>query len=68
MPLVRATITIQDPSCELKNVREALSFIYRTRGIDGLWHGVSADRAEVCDRGGCERLLGGCAAPWRSPR
>eukprot|EP01038_Epipyxis_sp_PR26KG_P003965 gene3965-5685_t len=42
MPLVRATITIQDPSSELKNVREALKYIYRTRGVDGLWHGVSA--------------------------
>lgn len=42
MPLVRATITIQDPSCELRNVREALSYIYKTRGISGLWHGVSA--------------------------
>lgn len=42
MPLVRATITIQDPKCELKNTREALVFIYKTRGITGLWHGVSA--------------------------
>lgn len=42
MPLVRATITIQDPACQLKNTREALIHIYQTRGVGGLWHGVSA--------------------------
>lgn len=42
MPLVRATITIQDPKCELPNVRSALIHIYDTRGVKGLWHGVSA--------------------------
>lgn len=41
-PLVRATITIQDPGCELRTVREALAYIYRTKGFSGLWHGVSA--------------------------
>lgn len=42
MPLVRATITIQDPKSELPNVRSAIAHIYRTRGIPGLWHGLSA--------------------------
>jgi len=42
MPLVRATITIQNPSSDLKNVTEALVYIYKTRGVAGLWHGVSA--------------------------
>lgn len=42
MPLVRATITIQNPTSELANVREALIHIYKTRGASGLWHGVSA--------------------------
>lgn len=42
MPLVRATITIQDPKSELPNVRAALVHLYSTRGIAGLWHGVSA--------------------------
>lgn len=42
MPLVRATITIQNPSSELQSVREALVYIYKTRGVSGLWHGVSA--------------------------
>mmetsp|Transcript_7295 Transcript_7295/g.17982 ORF Transcript_7295/g.17982 Transcript_7295/m.17982 type:complete len:275 (+) Transcript_7295:37-861(+) len=42
MPLVRATITIQDPSSTMNSVSEALVHIYKTKGISGLWHGVSA--------------------------
>lgn len=42
MPLVRATITIQDPSSQLSSVTEALKHIYATRGLRGLWHGVEA--------------------------
>lgn len=42
MPLVRATITIQDPKSEMKNTWAALVYIYNSRGISGLWHGVSA--------------------------
>ena len=42
MPLVRATITIQDPKSELSNTMSALVHIYKTRGINGLFHGVSA--------------------------
>jgi hypothetical protein len=42
MPIVRATITIQDPKSELTSVSSALVWIYRTKGISGLWHGVSA--------------------------
>jgi len=42
MPLVRATITIQNPASELQTVRQALIHIHKTRGIFGLWHGVSA--------------------------
>jgi len=42
MPIVRGTITIQDPTCQMKNVREACMHIYKTRGVAGLWHGVSA--------------------------
>ena len=30
------------PTSKLANVREALRFIYNTRGVSGLWHGVSA--------------------------
>jgi hypothetical protein len=42
MPLVRSTVTIQNPSSELSSVSEALMHIYRTKGLSGLWHGVSA--------------------------
>jgi Mitochondrial carrier protein len=42
MPLVRATITIQDPKSDMKNTWAALVYIYNTRGVSGLWHGVSA--------------------------
>lgn len=42
MPLVRATVTIQNPSSELNSVSEAVTHIYKTRGVAALWHGVSA--------------------------
>ena len=42
MPLVRATITIQNPASDLQSVSQAITHIYNTRGIGGLWHGVSA--------------------------
>lgn len=42
MPIVRATITIQDPSSTMNNVTQAIIHIYKTRGVSGLWHGVSA--------------------------
>ena len=42
MPIVRATITIQDPKSEVQNVPQALMHIYKTRGLSALWHGVSA--------------------------
>lgn len=42
MPIVRGTITIQDPTTNLKNVREACMHIYKKNGVAGLWHGVSA--------------------------
>lgn len=41
-PLVRSTITIQNPSCEIPNVSQAIIHIYKTRGLGALWHGVSA--------------------------
>ena len=40
-PLVRATITIQDPSCELRNTTQALIHVYKQRGIRGLFHGLT---------------------------
>ncbi|KAL7560162.1 hypothetical protein ACA910_013172 [Epithemia clementina (nom. ined.)] len=44
MPLVRATITLQNPQCEhnFPNVPESMLHVYRTHGISGLWHGTSA--------------------------
>ena len=42
MPLVRGTITIQNPSSEIHTVRAALIDIYGKKGIAGLWHGTSA--------------------------
>lgn len=41
-PLVRATITLQDPNQTLANTRQALKHIYRNHGLQGLWHGTSA--------------------------
>ena len=41
-PIVRASITIQDPSTPYSNVRGALVGIYQKRGAMGLWHGTSA--------------------------
>lgn len=41
-PLVRSSITIQNPTSELHTVRQAVQHIARTRGIPALWHGVSA--------------------------
>ncbi len=42
MPLVRATVTIQNPKSEMHSVRAALVHIYNKSGVSGLWHGVSA--------------------------
>ena len=42
MPVVRATVTIQDPASQLPNVWASVKHIYRTHGVAGLWHGTSA--------------------------
>jgi Mitochondrial carrier protein len=42
MPVVRATVTIQDPANALPNVWSSIKFIYTSHGIKGLWHGTSA--------------------------
>lgn len=42
-PIVRASITLQDPQRhDLANTRAALRHIYRDNGTRGLWHGTSA--------------------------
>eukprot|EP00752_Nemacystus_decipiens_P007367 g6588.t1 len=42
MPIIRASITIQNPDSKVSTVRESLREIYRNRGVSGLWHGTSA--------------------------
>ena len=41
-PIVRATVTLQDPSYNLPNVFQSIRHIYTTHGIPGLWHGTTA--------------------------
>lgn len=42
MPLVRATILLQNPESSIPNIRESMRQIYKSNGIGGLWHGTSA--------------------------
>lgn len=42
MPLVRATISLQNPESSIPNIRESLKQIYKQNGIGGFWHGTSA--------------------------
>ncbi|KAL3938379.1 MAG: hypothetical protein SGBAC_006698 [Bacillariaceae sp.] len=42
MPIVRASITLQNPESSLPTTSAALKHIYRNHGISGLWHGTSA--------------------------
>ena len=42
MPLVRATILLQDPQSTVPNIRESLWRIYNNNGLGSLWHGTSA--------------------------
>jgi hypothetical protein len=41
-PIVRATITLQDPAYDLPNVFQSIRHIYASHGISGLWHGTTA--------------------------
>lgn len=42
MPLVRSTITLQDPQSNHRTVTASVRYIYATHGLGGLWHGTSA--------------------------
>lgn len=42
MPLVRSTITLQNPACSTRNIVEACREVVKTQGVKGLWHGTSA--------------------------
>jgi len=41
-PIVRATITLQNPETPYKNTLDAISKIAATKGVAKLWHGTSA--------------------------
>lgn len=41
-PVVRATVTLQNPAYEHSNVWASVKHIYKTTGISGLWHGTTA--------------------------
>jgi hypothetical protein len=41
-PIVRSTVTLQDPKYHLPNVLASCRHIYSTHGIAGLWHGTTA--------------------------
>lgn len=41
-PIVRATVTLQNPAYEFPNVWQSMRHIYGERGIAGLWHGTTA--------------------------
>lgn len=41
-PIVRSTVTLQDPKYNLPNVFMSMKQIYSTHGVKGLWHGTTA--------------------------
>lgn len=41
-PIVRSTVTLQDPKYNLPNVFSSIRQIYKSHGITGLWHGTTA--------------------------
>lgn len=41
-PVVRASITLQNPESNLPHIRAAVQKIYTDHGLKGLWHGTSA--------------------------
>jgi hypothetical protein len=41
-PIVRATVTLQDPAYNYSNVFQSMRHIYSTHGVPGLWHGTTA--------------------------
>ena len=42
MPIVRASITLQNPESGLPNTVASIRQIYHNHGLSGLWHGTSA--------------------------
>jgi len=41
-PIVRASITLQNPESKIPNIRKSIQYIYSEHGVRGLWHGTSA--------------------------
>lgn len=41
-PIVRASITLQNPESRLPNTMASIRYIYQNHGLSGLWHGTSA--------------------------
>ena len=41
-PIVRATVTLQDPAHHLPNVVQSIRHIFQHHGVAGLWHGTTA--------------------------
>ncbi len=41
-PIVRASITLQNPESGLPNTLASIRYIYQNHGLGGLWHGTSA--------------------------
>lgn len=41
-PIVRATVTLQDPAYNLPNVLQSIRHIFQNHGVAGLWHGTTA--------------------------
>lgn len=41
-PIVRSTVTLQNPKYNLPNVFMSMKQIYSTHGVAGLWHGTTA--------------------------
>lgn len=41
-PIVRATVTLQDPAHHLPNVVQSIRHIFANHGVAGLWHGTTA--------------------------
>lgn len=42
MPIVRASVTLQNPESGLPNTLASVRHIYEKHGLQGLWHGTSA--------------------------
>lgn len=41
-PLVRSSITLQNPESKMPNIRASVKYIYGNHGLRGLWHGLTA--------------------------